>query len=123
MQVNSLSQTNFTGALNNKYLLKGLEKVSDHGMSVGAGTSLIMSLAVRPLAIYATPDVEKENKQYDFTSLNKFFNEMETPKQLVEELTQLAFNYAMLVDEDNVESFKDDISTIYVLRDALMDID
>ena len=64
MQVNSLSQTNFTGALNNKYLLKGLEKVSDHGMSVGAGTSLIMSLAVRPLAIYATPDVEKENKQY-----------------------------------------------------------
>ena len=48
---------------------------------------------------------------------------METPKQLVEELTQLAFNYAMLVDEDNVESFKDDISTIYVLRDALMDID
>ena len=64
MQVNSLSQTNFTGALNNKYLLKGLEKVSDLGMSVGAGTSLIMSLAVRPLAIYATPDVEKENKQY-----------------------------------------------------------
>lgn len=67
--------------------------------------------------------MEKENKQYDFTSLNKFFNKMETPKQLVEELTQLAFNYAMLVDEDNVESFKDDISTIYVLRDALMDID
>lgn len=67
--------------------------------------------------------MKKENKQYDFTSLNKFFNEMETPKQLVEELTQLAFNYAMLVDESNVESFKDDISTIYVLRDALMDID
>lgn len=66
MQVNSLSRNsqNFTGALNNKFLLKGLEKVSEHGMSVGAGTSLIMSLGVRPLAIQATPDVEKENKQY-----------------------------------------------------------
>lgn len=64
MQVNSLSHNNFTGALNNKFLLKGLEKVSEHGMSVGAGTSLIMSLAVRPLAINATPNVEKENKQY-----------------------------------------------------------
>ena len=66
MQVNSLSPNNpnFTGALNNKFLLKGLEKISEHGMSVGAGTSLVMSLAVRPLAIHATPDVEKENKQY-----------------------------------------------------------
>lgn len=52
------------GALNNKFLLKGLEKISEHGMTVGAGTSLIMSLGVRPLAIQATPDVEKENKQY-----------------------------------------------------------
>lgn len=66
MQVNSLSPNNpnFTGALNNKFLLKGLEKISEHGMTVGAGTSLIMSLGVRPLAIQATPDVEKENKQY-----------------------------------------------------------
>ena len=66
MQVNSLSPNNpkFTGALNNKFLLKGLEKISEHGMTVGAGTSLIMSLGVRPLAIHATPDVEKENKQY-----------------------------------------------------------
>ncbi len=66
MQVNSLSPNNpnFTGALNNKFLLKGLEKISEHGMTVGAGTSLVMSLGVRPLAIQATPDVEKENKQY-----------------------------------------------------------
>lgn len=66
MQVNSLSPNNpkFTGALNNKFLLKGLEKISEHGMTVGAGTSLVMSLGVRPLAIHATPDVEKENKQY-----------------------------------------------------------
>lgn len=66
MQVNKISRdnTNFTGLLNNKILLKGLEKVSEHGTSFAAGTSLLMSLGVRPFAILATPDVEKENKQY-----------------------------------------------------------
>ena len=67
MQINSLSRNNaqnFRGMLNNKLLLKGLEKVSEHGTSFAAGTSLAMSLTVRPLAIFATPDVEKENKQY-----------------------------------------------------------
>lgn len=66
MQVNQVSRNNvnFTGFLNNKILLKGLEKVSEHGTSFAAGTSLLMSLTVRPLAILSTPDVEKENKQY-----------------------------------------------------------
>lgn len=66
MQVNNISRNNtsFKGLLNNKILLKGLEKVSEHGTSFAAGTSLVMSLGVRPLAILATPDVEKENKQY-----------------------------------------------------------
>lgn len=66
MQVNKISRdnSNFTGLLNNKILLKGLEKVSEHGTSFAAGTSLAMSLTVRPFAINATPDVEKENKQY-----------------------------------------------------------
>ena len=50
--------------LTNKTVLKGLEKISEHGTSFAAGTSLVMSLGVRPLAIMATPDTEKENKQY-----------------------------------------------------------
>lgn len=66
MRINNISRdkTNFAGFLNNKYLLKSLEKVSDHGTSFAAGTSLVMSLTARPLAIFSTPDVEKENKQY-----------------------------------------------------------
>ena len=66
MQVNNISRnnTNFKGFLNNKVLLRSLEKISDHGTSFAAGTSLVMSLGVRPLAIMATPNVEKENKQY-----------------------------------------------------------
>lgn len=59
MQVQKISRI-----LNNKTLLKGLEKISEHGTSFAAGTSLAMSLTVRPLAILSTPDVEKENKEY-----------------------------------------------------------
>jgi len=66
MQVNKFSRynPNFNGVLNNKFLLKGLEKIADHGTSFSATTSLFMSLSVRPFAINATPNVEKENKQY-----------------------------------------------------------
>lgn len=64
MQIQHNSRNNFTGALNNKLFLKSLEHISEHGTSFAAGTSLVMSLGVRPLAIYSTPNVEKENKQY-----------------------------------------------------------
>lgn len=50
--------------LKNKVLLSGLEKISKHPTSFAAGVSLFMSLGVRPVAIFATPDTEKENKQY-----------------------------------------------------------
>lgn len=53
-----------TKLLSNKTILNSLEKISEHGTSFSAGTTLLMSLAVRPLAIHSTPDVEKENKHY-----------------------------------------------------------
>lgn len=55
---------NINGILNNKFLRKSLETLSEHGASFTAATSLVMSTTVRPLAILATPDTEKENKQY-----------------------------------------------------------
>ncbi len=64
MSIQKISQNYTTQILKNKTLLKGLEKISEHGTSFTAGTSLIMSLSVRLLAINSTPDVEKENKQY-----------------------------------------------------------
>ena len=53
-----------TKILTNKHVLKGLEKVSEHSSSFGAATALAMSLTLRPLSIMATPDTEKENRQY-----------------------------------------------------------
>ncbi len=64
MSISKINSNITTRILKNKTLLKGLEKISDHGTSFTAGTSLVMSLTVRPLAIFSTPDTEKENKQY-----------------------------------------------------------
>ena len=59
------SGTNLTNRiLTNKRLLHGLEKISEHGVSFTNTTSLLMTVGLRPLAIYLTPDTEKENKQY-----------------------------------------------------------
>ena len=66
MRINRTDKNNltFTSWMNNRVVLKGLEKISDHGTSFAAATSLVMSLGVRPLAIFATPGVERENKEY-----------------------------------------------------------
>ena len=68
MKITSTDNTNFSGALNNKLLLKGLEKISDHGATFSAGVALCASVALRPLAIKMTPKVEKENKRYSIAS-------------------------------------------------------
>lgn len=65
MNVQKITHQNFTNKiLTNKKLLKGLEKLSEHGTSFSATTSLLMTIGVRPLMISMTPNVEKENKQY-----------------------------------------------------------
>lgn len=66
--------------------------------------------------------MENINKQYDLTSIQEFFNEIETPCQLVEELTQLIFNYAQTIDADSVGFFKKDLSAILFFRDALKNV-
>ena len=50
--------------LSNKIILKSLDKISEHGTSFAAATSLLFSVGVRPLVIKSTPDVKEENKQY-----------------------------------------------------------
>ena len=58
------SQSLTNRILTNKKLLRSLEKLSEHGTSFSATTSLLMTIGVRPLMISMTPNVEKENKQY-----------------------------------------------------------
>lgn len=56
------------GFWNNKTVLKGLEKISEHGTTFVAATTLAMAAGVRPIAINLTPNVKKENKEYATTN-------------------------------------------------------
>ena len=68
-------------------------------------------------------ELNKSNKkEYDLSSIQELFNEMESPRQLADDLAQLILNYASLVTADNIEVFKNDLSTISVLRDALIKV-
>lgn len=58
------SNTNFNGFLNSRALLKTAEFAADNGALFAAGTSLILSTFVRPIAILATPKAAQENKEY-----------------------------------------------------------
>ena len=68
MNVQNIATTqntvSFKGLMNNKLFLKSIETVSNHGATFTAGLCTIMPLTIRPLAIMATPNVEKENKLY-----------------------------------------------------------
>lgn len=56
--------SNFKGFLNSKALLRTAEFASDNGALFAAGTSLVLSTFVRPIAILATPKASQENKEY-----------------------------------------------------------
>ena len=64
MRINPIKEKplNFKGA--DKFFLKGLEKISDHGASFAAGVSFISAVMLRPYAISLTPKADKENKKY-----------------------------------------------------------
>ena len=48
----------------NKTILKGLEYASEHSALLTSGTTVLMSLLVRPLMILKTPDTPKREKEY-----------------------------------------------------------
>jgi len=66
MKINSQKNLpNFSGNLyNSKMLKKTFEFASDNSALFCATTSLVLSSVARPLAILATPDTDKENKNY-----------------------------------------------------------
>ena len=59
MNVNLLGNKFYT----NKVLKKGLEYAANNGALFGAGASLAFSTIARPIAIYATPKTDKENRK------------------------------------------------------------
>ena len=57
-------KVNFSNKIyTSKVLKRGLEFAADKGALFAAGTSLVLSTVARPIAIYATPKTDKENKK------------------------------------------------------------
>lgn len=63
-EINTQKTTSFTGIYNNRILKKGLEFAANNGSLFAAGTSLVLSTAVRPVVILMTPKTDTENKKY-----------------------------------------------------------
>ena len=68
--VNKTANISFGGFFNANKIMKsnifkkGLEFAADNGALFGAGIALATTVLLRPLAIFATPGVKKENKEY-----------------------------------------------------------
>lgn len=66
MKISSNTNNNITfkGIYDSKLLKKSLEFAAENGALFTASASLALSVAARPLAIWATPKTDKENKKY-----------------------------------------------------------
>ena len=63
------------------------------------------------LLIFRSMETNNENKkEYDFTSLTKYFNEWQSPKQLADDIARVLFNYA--TDCNTIDEFKNDVVTL-----------
>ena len=62
--VNKSANITFGGFFNSNTFKKGLEFASDNGALFAAGIALATTTLLRPVAIFATPGVKKENKEY-----------------------------------------------------------
>lgn len=72
-----------------------------------------------------TTNLEQQRESfvtYDFSSLNQLFNEFATPLELQNELVQLLFNYASMVEDEYLQRFKEDVGTIEILYNGLGEI-
>lgn len=62
------------------------------------------------------------NIQYDFTELNRFFNEEYPLERMKEYIISLVFNYINNIQDADWRVVKDDIGTLYLLYTQLSNI-
>ena len=122
MQINKLQNISgktetFNGFLNSKFLTKSLEFASDNGALFAAGTTLVCSSLIRPLAILATPKAEKENKQYACaksiaSSITGFAIMAIVSKPIVQAVKNISRSPKKYLSSDAVKTLKDGTKTL-----------
>ena len=93
-----------------KILKKGLEFASDNGSLFAASTALLLS-AVRPLAILATPDTDKENKRYACTkaiasSLNGYLMMLLASIPIAKAVKEIDINPTKYLKNETIKNLK-----------------
>ncbi len=63
-----------------------------------------------------------DKKKYDLSAIDELFKDCITPEELREELIEIAFDYVHCVDDGNIDLFKSNMSTLYVLCSTLKDV-
>lgn len=63
-----------------------------------------------------------DKKKYDLSAIDELFKDCITPEELREELIEIAFDYVQCVDDGNIDLFKSNMSTLYVLCSTLKDV-
>ena len=101
----------FRGFYNNKAIKKGLEFAADNGTLFAATTTLALS-AVRPLAILATPNTDKKNKQVACaksitSSLNGYLIALACSYPLSKSIKRINKNPELYLKKDTINSLKE----------------
>lgn len=66
-----------------------------------------------------TQNMETNRKKYDLSSFDELFSRCIEPQQLKDEIMELVFNYASKVNDYEIAGFKNDMSTLYIIYDAV----
>ena len=65
------------------------------------------------LSIFGSMGTNNGNKkEYGFTSLAKYFNGRQSPRQLADDIARVLSNYATLIDCNAIDGFKNDAVTL-----------
>lgn len=62
-------------------------------------------------------------KQYDLSGFNKLLNDYESPRKLADDIVQLLFNYASVVNESTLVQFREDVGTLFLIHNELINIE
>lgn len=112
MKVNSKRDMSFKSIYTSPIIKKGLEFAADNGSLFAAGTTLALSLGVRPISILATPNTDVENKKYAFvksfvSSIIGYILMLAVSKPVANKIADIDKNQTKYLTKETIEAFKD----------------
>lgn len=118
MKVNANNRDiSFNGFLKNKALKKGLEFAAENGALFAATTTLVCSSTLRPVAILATPNTDKRNKEVacakSITStLNGYLITLLLSRPLSRSIKKIDVNPEKYLNKSSIKNLQENAKTL-----------